>query len=257
MQGAYGVGLRAWPSIQLERGVFEAYVAERLGDVPLDDGQAESLYLACACARGDAEAVAQLDRRYLRDAPYLRRFGDHRGFVDDVLQDLRERLFVEKRIADYSGRGSLEGWLRVAAVRLAIDRTRKAQVLPEVELDHEPLVDAPDPELALLKSQHADEFASALAEVLRSLDADDRTMLRFYLTDKLTLAEIGALFRVNRTTIVRRLVECRRRILEDTRGRLIDGLKLSSEEADSLMRRLQSQLDVSIHRMLESPKLTG
>lgn len=246
------MGQRAWPGVRLDRAVFAAYVRERLGDAALDPPQAEGLYVACACASGGSEAIAALDRRYLRDAPYLRRFGEQRGFIDDVLQDLRERLFVAGRIAEYAGHGSLEGWLRVAAVRLAIDRTRRARVLPEEPLAHEPLLDAEDPELQALRSEHRDAFAATLAEALRGLDADDRSLLRFYLADKLTLAEIAALFNVNRTTVVRRLVECRRRILAETRRRLIEAHAISDADVDSLMRAVQSQLDVSLHRLLES-----
>jgi RNA polymerase sigma-70 factor len=254
IQAAYDQGRRAWPSVRLSREDFARWAAERVRDGVAVDG--EGLYLACACARRDPQALAEFDRRYLREAPYLARFGDRRGFVDDVLQDLRERLFVvdPPRIVDYSGQGSLEGWVRVAAIRLAIDRTRHARILPEDDLQHEPLLDAPDPELAALKGEHREAFAAALSETLRTLDGDDRSLLRFYLADKLTLAEIAALFKVNRTTIVRRLVDCRRRILDETRRRLLAALELSHDEADSLMRQLRSQLDLSIHRLLESER---
>jgi RNA polymerase sigma-70 factor len=251
---AYEEGRRAWPGVEVDPDHFELWVAERAAQGAAANGP--GLYLACACARRDPHAIAEFDRRYLREAPYLARFGDRRGFVDDVLQDLRERLFVADppRIGDYTGQGSLEGWVRVAAIRLAIDRTRRARVRPEDDLEHEPLLDAPDPELAALKGEHREAFAAALAETLQTLDADDRSLLRFYLADKLTLAEIAALFKVNRTTIVRRLVDCRARILDETRRRLLSALELSRGEADSLMRDLRSQLDLSIHRLLESER---
>ena len=59
----------------------------------------------------------------------LTRLGREPMFVDEVRQVLRTKLLVgdgaPPKIADYSGRGPLDGWVRAAAVRAAIDLKRR------------------------------------------------------------------------------------------------------------------------------------
>src|SRR5205814_8893169 len=42
--------------------------------------------------------------------------------VDDVLQRVRESLFVGGKIASYAGRGELAKWIRTIAMRTAMDQ---------------------------------------------------------------------------------------------------------------------------------------
>src|SRR5439155_18454762 len=82
---------------------------------------------ACACARGDAVALAEFDARFFGGvSSAISRFGVQ---VDDIKQELRERLFVgvagaRPKIAEYTGHGGLERWVRAVAVRVALNATR-------------------------------------------------------------------------------------------------------------------------------------
>src|SRR5687767_5139280 len=88
---------------------------------------ADDLALARACGEGDAAALRTFEGRYMPAAQRaLGRFGG-RAFVADALQELRVRLFLgpNPRIRDYSGAGPLEAWLKITAVRVAINMTER------------------------------------------------------------------------------------------------------------------------------------
>src|SRR4051812_26013639 len=115
------------------------------------------LTLAAACAAGDASALAAFERDFLPQVPgYLTRLAKQPAFIDEVQQLLREKLFVAKKILEYSGQGPLGAWLRVVTVRLALDLLRARGQRMETPLDPdrfaEPLTGSP--ELELLKSRH-------------------------------------------------------------------------------------------------------
>ena len=87
---------------------------------------AADLYLALACGRGVADAIAVLEREHFsRIREFAASVTTSPDFIKELTQQLRTRLLVgggsPPRILSYSGRGSLGGWVRVAAVRLARD----------------------------------------------------------------------------------------------------------------------------------------
>jgi RNA polymerase sigma-70 factor (ECF subfamily) len=259
-------GRAAWPGITLTDDDFLDHLADRLdgggqGLELLAAVRGDELYLACACARAMPRALAAFERRYLGLARvYLARFGV--GSVEDLLQEVRAKLFVggperAPRIAEYSGRGSLEGWLRVVAVRIAVDAAEKGKRLRAMtnddELDEGSLLGAADPELGYIKSHHKQDFEAAFRDAMSTLAAEERTLLRLYLIDKLNIAEIGALLGVHRATVARRIEHCRQRMLETTRARLRSRLGCTDSELESMIGLLHSQLDVSLHAYLRTP----
>ena len=67
----------------------------------------------------------------------------------------------------------------------------------------------------------------------------------------LTPAEVAALFRVDRSTIKRRLAECRAAMLENVRANLHERLGVSDKSFASLARLVQSHLYLSVARLLK------
>ena len=152
---------------------------------------------------------------------YVRRVGDGDQFVGDVRQALRTRLLVAApggapRIADYAGRGPLGAWVRVAAVRVAIDlrRSQGQEPLPASgEHDASP---ADDPELALLKARHSAAYADALRAAMASLSAKERNLMRMHFVDGLSIDRIGVAYQVHRATAARWIEALRERLLAET-----------------------------------------
>src|SRR5262249_36320091 len=120
----------AWPGIEIPDEEFHAYLAAREGAACLAD-----LWLACAIGRGDAAALRVFETELLRDiGAAISHLDGGSALADDVKSAVRERVLGsaaggKAKIADYRGRGDLRGWLRVVAVReaLQIMRQRKRE----------------------------------------------------------------------------------------------------------------------------------
>ena len=69
--------------------------------------------------------------------------------------------------------------------------------------------------------------------------------------DGLRTAQIATLFHVDRSTIKRRLAGCREQLLAQTQRHLRDKLGLSPTEFESLAGLVQSQLQLSVERLLK------
>src|SRR5262249_26034868 len=123
---------RSFPTIQLPVDVYLAYLRERLPPgvtetAGLRQMYTTDLYIACACAHGDRNAVAVFEGRCLsRLDRVLARMGIDADTSAEVKQDIRSRLFVgdgqRAEIVNFLGRGDLRGWVRVMAVRRALRR---------------------------------------------------------------------------------------------------------------------------------------
>lgn len=253
------------PAVRPKAATFGAALARgvRDGRDPLswlDQVRVPDLWLATACEAGDAEAMATFERAL---APEVRRAAQRSQTStldgDDLLQLVRQKLFVEAseggaKIREYAGEGDLKGWVRVVAVRLLVDVGRKksggeAPASGERAVDMLFTADA-DPELEYLKRHYRAEFATAFTEAIASLDPEDRTSLRQSLVDGLNIDQIAHAHGVHRATAARRVQKAREALLSDTRMRLMARLRLSRGELESIMRMIESQLHVSVGRLL-------
>jgi len=256
-------GTTAWPSVALDGERFVSHLARSVAEGrDLAAVHATDLFLACACAHGDRAALAALDEQFLAKLDrHIASVHAAPAFIDDVRQRLRELLFVGARdkpkIADYSGHGPLLKWLRVVAIRTALN-LRRGHAASAFADDFEPDVvdvaaNGPDPELDYLKARCRAEFKTAFLAALGNLSAKERTAIRIHHLDGLTLEETARVCRVSRATVARWLAEARARILRDTQASLTERLRLNRQEMESVLRIIDSQFDVSIHRYLEAP----
>jgi RNA polymerase sigma-70 factor (ECF subfamily) len=254
MADAYLAGRAAWPEVDLPAAAFGAYLATHA--LAPDAEHAADLYLACACAAGVPAALAAFEATHVPMLPsYLARLRPSAELVDDVAQLLRERLFVgaAPKIADYAGKGPLGAWLRVVAVRLAIDRQR-ASPPPMLDVDRGASLAAAaaSPELEALRRRYRGHFRDAFAVALRALSSEQRALLKLHYLDGLSMDELGRMFGVNRSTIFRRLGACSQALLERIRDRLGAELGVSTQELHSLAAALRGDLEVSLGDFLKS-----
>lgn len=262
--------LATWPDLGLSEGDFLRDLGACIARKPpeslrtwLERLRAEDLYLARACARGIEPAIAAFEARYDNDLRHAaRRFEGQSWSRDDLRQALREKLFVGSNTADpkiesYLGQGYLQNWLRVTAVRTFIDIVRgNAQRKRETPTDDERVFDLADPELDLelefLKREYRAEFKAAFADAMHDIGPAHRNMLRYHLVDRLNIDQIGAIYGVHRATAARRLGKAREALLHHTREQLMGRLHIDRDEYDSIMALINSRLDVSMHRLLET-----
>ena len=174
------------------------------------------------------------------------------------MQGLRVTLLTGDRaggpgIADYAGRGDLGAWLRSVTVRTALKSLRQARRDRPVDADLDALA-APgaSPELALLRASCAADFRAALAEALAALSARDRTLLRQHFVDNLTIDELAPVYGVHRATAARWLARLRAEVLGQTRDALARRLGPAAPELTSVLRLIDSQLDLSLSRLLRT-----
>lgn len=255
----------AYPTVAADLAAWVRALAE-LAPRPLDPAQplGEVLvadhYLAFACAAGDAAAIAECDAILVREAGFA---ADgtrmHASVRDEATQIVRTQLLAPREgkpaaIGDYAGRGLLRSWLRVCVSRELV-RLAKAQQRSAPLEEH--LVADPgygeDPALEELKAKYRAELADAFRTALTELPARDRTLLRYQLIDGLTIDEIGAIFRVHRATAARWLAKIRDDLVARTRSLMAASLGVDTAEAASIVRLVQSQLDMSVIRHLGPP----
>lgn len=244
-----------WPNVPCDSERATAALAPYLPKAQLEELAGADLLLATACLAGEARALQSFDallsvevRRAV--AP----LDTSNTLVDEVTQLAREKLLVgrDPRLREYSGQGALAAWLRAVAVRLALNAKRPgAREVPVELLPDQPLAD-PDPELALLRAQYRDQFKQAFAEAVKSITPRERTLLRLTTLDGLSLASVGQMYGKDASTISRWLAASRLTLLEQTRSCLATKLGLSSAELDSVMRAADSELNLSVARLLQS-----
>lgn len=217
---------------------------------------AADLALAWAVARGDAAAVKRFDAFVGGEiVAAVRAIDRDPAFVDEIAQRTRVRLVVGEgevppRVATYRGAGPLRAWAAITAQRMALNAKRDRKpaggddVLAEV-VDREP-----DPELRHLKTLYRAEFRDALLAALAGISDRARAVLRLRFVEGLELAQIGRLYAVHEATASRWVSGALEAIATATRENLIARLAISNDTADSVVRMVQSQLDLSIGQLL-------
>lgn len=161
------------------------------------------------------------------------------------------------KLAQYTGRGPLLGWLRVIAVREALQDRRKSR-RERVRDDAAMLDGGPTSvavEIALLRERFGASFRESVHAAIRRLTPEQRTLLRFHTRDGLTIDQLAPMLGVHRATAARRLEKARADALAHTRAILREKHGLSESEARSLCIALASQVDISIGKALSEDAL--
>jgi RNA polymerase sigma-70 factor (ECF subfamily) len=257
---AFEKGRSAWPGAALMRDEFARRVHE-LGVSAQDLAcRGADLYLAGACAAGDAGALRIFDEHFIARADLVAaRFGLPPALLDEVRQRVRVKLLVGNppSIARYRGVGPLLSWVRVTAARVAVDVATAAQVSSQVsesELLDRLVSGDENPEIETVKRLYRERFQDALESSLAELGARDKTLLRLHLVDGLNIEAIGAIYRVHRATVARWLVAIRARVFAGLRQRFALTPETSSSQVRSLVRLFRDDIHLSAKRLLGSER---
>ncbi len=246
----------AWPELPVPDEELLAYLAQRLPEnLPASEALTGlwpgDLLLACGCVAGRSDALRAFEAHALPEVAVTLR-GSEPAFVDEVTALVRERALVggpqsPPKLADYRGRGPLRGWIRAMALRTAATLRRRPR--PEVPAEDWLLgtpVDGADLELQVIKQRYRTQFQEAFRGALGALSPRDRNVLRLHAVDGLNLEKLGAMYGRNRSTLARWIASAREQLLDDTRRRLAEQMKLRRSEVDSLIQLMRSQLDASL-----------
>ena len=237
----------AWPEVALDAEVFRAHLAARGDDAPC----VTDLYLACAIEHGDAAALRVFETTYLPqlDAAIAHLDGGS-ALAGDVRVAVRARVLAQggkAKIAEYRGRGDLRGWLRVVAVREALQlvraRRREAPLPDELATK----LEAP---AAVLDAAERRVYREAFTAALATLTPRERNLLRQHYLHGATVDELGALYGVHRATPARWIAQVRETLMRRTRQHVGELLRLTGTELDSAMDKVAEQLDYSLRHTL-------
>jgi len=255
----------AWPEVALALDEFLAYLAARLApaeaDALADTLRAlciSDLWLACGVARGDAAALRAFETHGLRDLDAaVAHLGGGTALVEDVRHAVRERVLGagaggQAKIADYRGRGDLRGWLRVVAVREALQllRARRRETPLDTDGALATRLGADGPPTDALTTDERRIYRDAFTAALATLTPRERNLLRQQYLYGVTIDELATLYGVHRATVARWVARVRELVLRRTRRHVGDALSLAGDELDSVMGRIASHLDVSLRQTL-------
>jgi RNA polymerase sigma-70 factor (ECF subfamily) len=173
----------------------------------------EELALARACAAGQERAWEIFMSRYrekLYDiAAYIAKESSAaRELADSLYGDLYGTTTRDGRrnskLASYTGRGSLEGWLRTVIAQEFVNRYRRQRRLVSLDAETEDGTQfaVAEPEPAVVVDPRVE---AATDDVLSALSAEERFILASYYLDDRTLAEIARSLAVHESTISRKL----------------------------------------------------
>lgn len=260
-----------WNGLDIAPAAVAAYVGARLdcGNpesavsvlAALDSLAVGDLYLACGCAARDDRALAEFETAFATEIKRATRRLDSSGDLgDEILQVLRDKLFVVEPgatpgIERYLGRGPLGRWLWVMATREALMwHRRRRRETPLVD-GHLGIADG-DIELDYLKREYRTAFRLAFSEAIVKLDSKQRNLLYYHFVRRLTMDQIGSIYRVHRVTVFRWLRRARTALVSATRDQLAARLDVSGTEVDSIMRLVDSRLEASVERVLSQGQIS-
>jgi RNA polymerase sigma-70 factor, ECF subfamily len=217
----------------------------------------DELVLARACAAGHNSAweiflIRFREKLYQSALRIVREESTARELADTLYADLygtnlRDGQRVSK-LASYTGRGSLEGWLRTVLAQEYVNRYRRTKRLVSLDEGSEEGIQfsapAPDP------VPSADpRLEQATDEALAVLPAEDRTVLAAYYLDGRTLAEIARMLGVHESTISRKLDK----LAKSLRKHILGGLTrrgMSRRQAEEALETDVRDLRLDIRRSL-------
>ena len=250
----------------------------------IDELQADDLCLIIACEGGDENAWNDLVERFtgtVRSA--ARSASTNEDAADELAQSIWAELYglrlrkdgkPASKLAYYSGRGSLAGWLRAVVAQLAVDTFRKQSRMVQTEEDsdldrlaHDAqsgdgkviVASIPTPEESISNRFAERDIQQALSEAVAELDAEDRLLVKLYYFDNLRLREAGAILGFHEATASRRLT----RIQTDLRKRvtriLIDERGWTQAETARSFAEVAQHLDTDLEALLskEAADLRG
>jgi RNA polymerase sigma-70 factor (ECF subfamily) len=194
----------------------------------------------------DAEYVAAI-------GPSLARFqgGDH--FTREVQQELRCRLLAppEPRIATYAGTGPLLAWVRIAAMRLALNSRRRVLRRSEELIVDEFLKETRVEDVE--RPRYVETLSRAVQRAFAELTVQERNLLRLHYADGLSLQQLAKLEQVHRATVARWLAAARQRIFQLVEDDVRGSLGLSPSEFKSVLGLVHSYLEASLSGLFRVP----
>ncbi len=238
--------------------------------------RADDLCLIIACEKGVESAWDDLVKNFdgsVRQA--ARSVSKNAEDAEDLAGSIWAELYglkpgkdgrIKSKLAYYSGRGSLAGWLRAVTGQLAIDQFRKLKKLVQIEEDREfenlaqlsseksgnetVVSKSENPEEIFSASETAKDISAALGQAIAELAAEDRLILKLYYFEDLKLKEIGATLGFHEATASRKLARLQTEIRKSVEKILLNKFGWNQEEIERQLSETASKLGISFEKLL-------
>jgi RNA polymerase sigma-70 factor, ECF subfamily len=217
----------------------------------------DELALARACAAGNERSWEIFLVRY-REKLYQSALRIARE--DSAARDLADSLYAElygtsvrdgarvSKLSSFTGRGSLEGWLRTVLAQEFVNRYRRTKRLVSLEEENE---DGEQFAATLSEPEPAADsrLESATDAALSSLPSDDRFVLAAYYLDGRTLAEVARMLGVHESTISRKVDKLAKSLRKKILNKMTQ-LGMTRRQAEEALEVDVRDLRVNIRRSL-------
>ena len=241
----------------------------------IDKLQADDLCLIVACELGNQKAWTDLVERF---SATVRSAARSASSNEEGAEDLAQSIWAELhglrvredgkpagKLAYYSGRGSLAGWLRAVVAQLAIDQHRKQSRLVQTEedADFDRIIQhgqdvstwsghgaSLNPELQISAKLAGAQMQKALAESVKHMSAEDRLLVKLYYFDGLRLREAGAVLGVHEATASRRLTRIHADLRQQVERLLIEQEGWTQPETAQAFSEVALNLEADIEPLL-------
>lgn len=241
----------------------------------IDTLNADDLCLIIACEKTNEAAWNDLVTKF--DATVksaARKVSNNAEDAEDLASSIWAELYGLKekdgkakgKLAYYSGRGSLAGWLRAVVSQLAVDQYRKDSKFVQIEEDREfenlanessensinskVVAHTDNPEEIFTEKETHQNVTKALNSAIAKLEAEDRLLLKLYYFEDLKLKDIGASLGFHEATASRKLVRVQTEVRKSLEKILIAEYGWKQEEVKRALAETASKLDLSIEKLL-------
>jgi RNA polymerase sigma-70 factor (ECF subfamily) len=248
IEAAYEAGRAAHPTLPVPEDRFAAFAEARAATWGGALERAADLYLACACTESVPGAAERFYELFGERIPlFLGKLAQTSDQIDEVRQSVLVRCLLAigdapPALATYSGRGSLEGWVRATAVREALalqrDRERHVELTTSV-------IESPDSDPLIV--HYREPVARAFAAATAALPREQRALLRLHYVHGVTTGQLAQMFQVSRATLVRRLAEARDDLFAHLQAALGG---VPAEDCEQVLRLVKSQVDLRLSTLL-------
>lgn len=241
----------------------------------IDGCRADDLCLIVACENGDEAAWEDLVKNFdftVKSA--ARKICRNNEDAEDLAGSIWAELYglrVDKngerktKLAYYSGRGSLGGWLRAVTNQLAIDQFRKMKRLVQVEEDRDfenmaqissektefktVITATENPEEIFSETEAQKDVATALKQAIEELKDEDKLILKLYYFEDLKLKDIGATFGFHEATASRKLARMQTEIRKSVEKILCREHSWNKDEVNRYLSDTAGKLSINLEKM--------
>jgi RNA polymerase sigma-70 factor len=237
----------------------------------IDTLKIDDLCLIIACEKKDDLAWKELVEKFgttVRSA--ARNITKNNEDAEDLASSIWAELHGLRNDADgnsrgklayYSGRGSLGGWLRAVVSQLAVDQYRKISRFVQIEEnrefenlanENEESLIVPNhdtPELLLDEKRTSQDVAKALKSAIESLSAEDKLLIKLYYFDDLNLKKIGEILGFHEATASRKIVKVQGELRKSTERILQSEHGWKVEEISKNLSETASKLGFSVEKL--------